>query len=134
MPDHDATPLTPLPAGQRELEVFPRFGLGKFARFYVSDTQPTTFEIRGDVARNFVFDMQSSPLPGVTDQISDRFPWPYPSFMDHPRARVAFEERGNGMPSWLLRPIYRLLIPSTIRRFRRALERHRATAQKSARP
>jgi hypothetical protein len=48
-------------------------------------------------------------------------------------ARVAFEERGNGMPSWLLRLIYRLLIPSTIRRFRRVLERHRATAQKSAR-
>jgi hypothetical protein len=67
MPDHHATPLTPLPAGQRELEEFPRFGLGKFARFYVSDTQPTTFEIRGDVARNIVFDMQSGRLPGVTD-------------------------------------------------------------------
>jgi DMSO/TMAO reductase YedYZ molybdopterin-dependent catalytic subunit len=243
MPDHHATPLTPLPAGQRELGEFPRFGLGKFARFYVSDAQPTTFEIRGDVARNIVFDMQSSPLPGVTDQISDfhcvttwsvrglrwsgirfvdfyrqfvvsqagprpgaehvvfrgldgyacslpledllhpevlladhlngarlgaehgaplrlvapahygyksvkhicaiefwrdrrayRFPWPYPSFMDHPRARVALEERGKGMPSWLLRLVYRWLIPSTIRRFRRAIELRRATAQNVAGP
>jgi hypothetical protein len=51
--------------------------------------------------------------------------------MDHPRARVAFEERGNGMPSWLLRLIYRLLIPSTIRRFRRAIELRRTAGGNS---
>jgi DMSO/TMAO reductase YedYZ molybdopterin-dependent catalytic subunit len=47
-------------------------------------------------------------------------------FMDHPRARVALEERGRGVPGWLLRYVYRPLIAPTIRRFRRALER-RAT-------
>jgi hypothetical protein len=49
--------------------------------------------------------------------------------MDHPRARVAFEERGNRVPAWLLRNIYRLLIPSTIRRFRRTLELHVSTVE-----
>jgi DMSO/TMAO reductase YedYZ molybdopterin-dependent catalytic subunit len=52
------------------------------------------------------------------------FPRPYPSFMDHPRGRVAQEERGRFFPAWLLRAIYRLLIPSTIRNFRNALARH----------
>ena len=55
-----------------------------------------------------------------------RFPMPYPRFMDHPRGRVAFEERGR-LPAWLLRPIYRLLIGSTVRNFRKALERYRTS-------
>ncbi len=42
-------------------------------------------------------------------------------FMDHPRARVAFEERGRGAPGWLYRMLYRPLIGPTVRRFRRAL-------------
>ena len=42
-------------------------------------------------------------------------------FMDHPRARVAMEERGIGVPGWLLRYLYRPLIGLTIRRFRRGL-------------
>ncbi len=45
-------------------------------------------------------------------------------FMDHPRARVALEERGRGAPGWLLRYLYRPLIRPTIARFRRALARH----------
>jgi hypothetical protein len=45
--------------------------------------------------------------------------------MDHPRARVAFEERGRGLPGWVLR-LYRLIIPLTIVNFRMALRRHRA--------
>lgn len=45
-------------------------------------------------------------------------------FMDHPRARVAFEERGRGVPGWLLRYLYRPLVRPTIRQFQRALERH----------
>jgi DMSO/TMAO reductase YedYZ molybdopterin-dependent catalytic subunit len=44
-------------------------------------------------------------------------------FMDHPRARVAFEERGRIVPGWVLRYLYRPVIPRTIRQFRRALER-----------
>jgi len=42
-------------------------------------------------------------------------------FMDHPRARVAFEERGRGVPGILLRYLYRPLVGPTIRRFARAL-------------
>jgi DMSO/TMAO reductase YedYZ molybdopterin-dependent catalytic subunit len=68
------------------------------------------------------------------DRRAYRFPRPYPSWMDHPRARVAFEERGNRMPAWLLRTIYRLLIPSTIRRFRRALELHSSTVRRDTKP
>ena len=52
-----------------------------------------------------------------------RFPRPYPPFMDHPRARVSHEERGRWIPAIVLRHFYRLLIPSTIRAFRQALER-----------
>lgn len=41
-------------------------------------------------------------------------------FMDHPRARVAEEERGRGVPGILLRYLYRPLVGPTIRRFARA--------------
>jgi DMSO/TMAO reductase YedYZ molybdopterin-dependent catalytic subunit len=53
------------------------------------------------------------------------FPRPYPRLMDHPRARVALEERGAGVPSWILRPLYRALIAGTLRTSRRLLKRHR---------
>jgi DMSO/TMAO reductase YedYZ molybdopterin-dependent catalytic subunit len=43
-------------------------------------------------------------------------------FMDHPRARVALEERGLGVPGWILRYLYRPLVGSTIRRFKIALD------------
>jgi DMSO/TMAO reductase YedYZ molybdopterin-dependent catalytic subunit len=42
-------------------------------------------------------------------------------FMDHLRARVALEERGRGVPGWLLRMVYRPLIPGTVARFARAM-------------
>ena len=42
------------------------------------------------------------------------------SFMDHPRARVVFEERGRVFPGWLLRFLYRPLISSTVGRFDKA--------------
>lgn len=38
-------------------------------------------------------------------------------FMAHPRARVAAEERGRGLPGWLLRWLYRPLIAPTVARF-----------------
>ena len=41
--------------------------------------------------------------------------------IDHPRGRVAFEERGVGAPGWLLRYAYRPMIKNTIRKHRRAL-------------
>lgn len=52
-----------------------------------------------------------------------RFPFPYPRFMDHPRARVALEERGRGLPGWVLRA-YRLIVPLTILNFRAAMNRY----------
>ena len=45
-------------------------------------------------------------------------------FMDHPRARVAYEERGRGVPGWLFRYLYRPFVGSTIRQFRVALAKH----------
>ena len=48
------------------------------------------------------------------------------SWMIHPRGRVAFEERGRGLPGWLLRWLYRPMIGSTAARFAHELERHRA--------
>jgi DMSO/TMAO reductase YedYZ molybdopterin-dependent catalytic subunit len=45
-------------------------------------------------------------------------------FMVHPRARVAHEERGQWVPGWLLRYLYRPLIHPTVSRFERALEKH----------
>ncbi|HEX2644227.1 MAG TPA: molybdopterin-dependent oxidoreductase [Thermoanaerobaculia bacterium] len=46
-------------------------------------------------------------------------------FMDHPRARVAQEERGQGFPGWMLRYLYRPLIGMTASRFAKAMEEHR---------
>ena len=40
--------------------------------------------------------------------------------MDHTRARVALEERGRAMPGWLLRYLYRPLIPGTVSLFAKA--------------
>jgi DMSO/TMAO reductase YedYZ molybdopterin-dependent catalytic subunit len=53
------------------------------------------------------------------------------TFMDHPRARVAHEERGRYVPGWLLRYLYRPLVRPTIDRFRRELARHEAERTRS---
>jgi DMSO/TMAO reductase YedYZ molybdopterin-dependent catalytic subunit len=45
-------------------------------------------------------------------------------FMVHPRARVAKEERGQWVPGWLLRYLYRPLIRPTASRFERAMQKH----------
>lgn len=45
-------------------------------------------------------------------------------FMDHPRARVAEEERGRWIPGPILRRLYRPLIPTTVKRFAAALAAH----------
>lgn len=55
-----------------------------------------------------------------------RFPFPYPGLMDHPRARVALEERAVGIPGWLIRMIYRPMIASARRKSRKALEAYLA--------
>ena len=45
-------------------------------------------------------------------------------FMVHPRARVAHEERGQWIPDWLLRYLYRPLIGPTSRRFAQEMQKH----------
>jgi len=45
-------------------------------------------------------------------------------FMVHPRARVALEERGQWVPGWLLRYLYRPLIGPTVHRFDAAMRKH----------
>jgi DMSO/TMAO reductase YedYZ molybdopterin-dependent catalytic subunit len=45
-------------------------------------------------------------------------------FMDHPRARVAQEERGRLAPGWLLRYLYRPLVAGTVARFAKAMAEH----------
>lgn len=46
-------------------------------------------------------------------------------FMDHPRARVALEERGRWVPGWLLRALYRPLVKPTIAYFAKAMDAYR---------
>ena len=45
-------------------------------------------------------------------------------FMVHPRARVANEERGQWVPGWVLRYLYRPLVRPTALRFEQALQQH----------
>lgn len=45
-------------------------------------------------------------------------------FMVHPRARVALEERGQWVPGWLLRHLYRPLVRPTAARFDRAMRQY----------
>lgn len=44
-------------------------------------------------------------------------------FMEHPRARVAFEERGQLFPGWMLRYAYKPFIKPTIRQFAKSANR-----------
>jgi DMSO/TMAO reductase YedYZ molybdopterin-dependent catalytic subunit len=53
-------------------------------------------------------------------------------FMDHPRARVALEERGQWVPGWLLRYLYRPLVSGTIAHFAEALVQHETNQQTAA--
>jgi DMSO/TMAO reductase YedYZ molybdopterin-dependent catalytic subunit len=59
-----------------------------------------------------------------TDRRHYRFPFPYPAFMDHPRARVALEERGTVFPQAWLRFVYRAVVPWVRAKSRRALARY----------
>lgn len=46
-------------------------------------------------------------------------------FMDHPRARVALEERGRMFPGWLLRYLYRPFVTGNVARFAKALAEYK---------
>jgi len=54
----------------------------------------------------------------------------YLSFMDHPRARVAHEERAVGGPGWLFRYLYRPLIKGTVKEFDKAMKKYYLTSTK----
>lgn len=45
-------------------------------------------------------------------------------FMAHPRARVAYEERGQWVPNVVLRYLYRPLVRSTVLRFEREIQNY----------
>ncbi len=47
-------------------------------------------------------------------------------FMEHPRARVAYEERGKVLPGWILRYLYRPFVRYTIRKYSAAYNRYQA--------
>jgi len=47
-----------------------------------------------------------------------------PRFIDYPRARVQFEERGRFVPGWLLRYLFRPFIKPLIRKVRLATEQN----------
>jgi DMSO/TMAO reductase YedYZ molybdopterin-dependent catalytic subunit len=59
--------------------------------------------------------------------------FPGPGFMDHPRARVALEERAHGVPNWIVRRTYPALIPLIRQLFRFALARHEKRAARTSR-
>lgn len=53
-------------------------------------------------------------------------------FMEHPRARVASEERGQWVPGWILRFLYRPVVGATVRQCEQALQTHlKATGRSS---
>jgi len=47
------------------------------------------------------------------------------AFLDHPRARVFKEERGRWVPGWILRYVYRLLVPGTVKDFKVAMQKYK---------
>jgi len=59
-----------LPPGQREIDVFPRFGLTKFARRFPGETDEITIEVSGDVAQPIRIGNELAQLER-TAQISD---------------------------------------------------------------
>lgn len=58
------------------------------------------------------------------DRRNYRFPLPYPNLMDHPRGRVAFEERCQLIPNWIVRPLYNLVRPLARAKSGKALAAH----------
>lgn len=228
----DVSAVGGLPPGQREIDDFPRFGLGKFAFRFPEQVGAVEIAVRGDVGAELVVREElgdlprvgqvsdfhcvttwsrrglrwsgfrfrdfyqaivaprAAPLPGadlvvlrsqdgyrqslpledllapdvlLADQLDGcplsiahgapirlvapahygyknlkhiraielwrdarEYRFPGPGFMDHPRARVAFEERGRGVSPRLLRRIYPALVPPIRWLFRVSLERHEA--------
>jgi Oxidoreductase molybdopterin binding domain len=135
-----------LPPGQRETASFPRFGLTPFATRFPSQIeflelqmdllapdvlladrlfgQPLSLEHGAPlrlVALGHYGYKSVKHLDRIEFRVSDAGYRPYGlRFMVHPRARVAFEERGQWLPGWLLRVLYRPLIGPTVKHFEKA--------------
>ena len=54
--------------------------------------------------------------------VDTQYPTAALKIMDHPRARVALEERGLGLPGWVYRYLYRPLVKPTTKKFAAALK------------
>ncbi len=61
---------TPLPRGQREIDVMPRFGLNKFAHRFPSETEKVAIDIGGDVQQTLRLSAELAKLERL-DQNSD---------------------------------------------------------------
>lgn len=68
------------------------------------------------------FEIDEFPRFGLERFALERFITVEDELGDLPRVGVAFEERGRIVPGWILRYLYRPVIPRTIRQLRRALE------------
>jgi DMSO/TMAO reductase YedYZ molybdopterin-dependent catalytic subunit len=64
------------------------------------------------------------------DRRNYRFPLPYPNLMDHPRGRVAYEERARFLPNWLIRPLYKALMPLARKKQAKAAKAYYANNKK----
>ena len=133
---------TQLPPGQYELNEFPRFGLPQFANRVPKETRdveplPVAHGAPLRLVAPAHYGHKSAKHLCAIEFWRDDRHFRSPStfrFMTHPRARVAFEERGTGVPGWLLRYLYRPMVRPGIWLFQRALKRHTTTnARPSAR-
>jgi DMSO/TMAO reductase YedYZ molybdopterin-dependent catalytic subunit len=59
-----------LPSGQYEIDEFPRFGLGKFAKAFPKETRQVELSIPGNVEQSITVEHELRDLPRV-DQTSD---------------------------------------------------------------
>jgi DMSO/TMAO reductase YedYZ molybdopterin-dependent catalytic subunit len=125
----------PLPKGQREIDSFPRFGLIPFATRFPAVVGAATLRIGGDVKTPVEVGTSVKHLERIEFWRSDAAYRPiWFRFMDHPRARVAHEERGRWVPGWVLRYLYRPLIRPTAAHFERAMREYESRANRQGAP
>lgn len=101
-----------------------RFGLGRFAI-----RVPESPDVVASAHYGYKNVKHIGGIEFWRDRGAYRFPYPYPSLMDHPRAQVAFEERAVGIPGWLIRFVYRSIIASAKRKSRKGLQAYRANSK-----
>ncbi len=93
---------SPLPAGQVELDYFPRFGLANFAFRFPSETQRIEIAVDGDVERPTRFTAELNSLERV-EQISDL------------HCVTTWTRRGLRWGGWRFRDFYEQLVVPRVR-------------------